>query len=105
MDYIKYFKDNYMRFMSLCGNEEKKNYQSDILVDCSNGVGSKNLDELKVLSGFSDKLQISFINNDPTPEFLNDGCGAEFVHKEQTFPKNWNHPGKKCIVFDGDADR
>jgi phosphomannomutase len=45
------------------------------------------------------------INNDSSPDFLNEGCGAEFVQKDQKLPKNWAHPDKKCMAFDGDADR
>jgi hypothetical protein len=58
LDYIKYFKNNFLAFLDLCGNEEKKNYQNELILDCANGVGSKLLDEIRILSGFSDKLKI-----------------------------------------------
>lgn len=40
------------------------------------------------------------------PELLNEGCGAEFVHKEAKLPTgvDANSP-KKAACFDGDADR
>lgn len=49
------------------------------------------------------------INQDyKNPDKLNEDCGAEFVHKEQKFPLEYQsekHKGFKCASFDGDADR
>ena len=55
-----------------------------------------------------DKLNIILINDDLSPDNLNEHCGAEFVQKDQKLPCNWEvseHANKKCISFDGDADR
>lgn len=48
------------------------------------------------------------INCDEKPDKLNDGCGAEYVQKDQKLPAGWtaeSHANKKCMSFDGDADR
>ena len=53
-------------------------------------------------------INVTIINDDvKNPDLLNEGCGAEYVHKDQKFPLNFeNHPKiKKCASFDGDADR
>jgi len=52
------------------------------------------------------------------PSALNRNCGAEYVHKEQKQPRDWQGligefnavkaadlVGKKQVSFDGDADR
>ena len=77
-------------------------------MDCANGVGSTVMEEMIGLAGFSERLQITMINFDKSPAKLNDECGAEHVQKAQTFPTGWSKEafgGKKCISFDGDADR
>lgn len=53
-------------------------------------------------------LNLKLINIDNDPNILNENCGAEFVHKEQKIPLNFDSEsdaGKKCLSFDGDADR
>ena len=53
-------------------------------------------------------LKVTIINDDVNPDKLNEDCGAEFVHKDQKFPLNFDKFGKtglKCASFDGDADR
>lgn len=53
-------------------------------------------------------LKIKIINDDSSPERLNEECGAEFVHKDQKFPLKFDELGRaglKCASFDGDADR
>ena len=77
--------------------------------------------------GFKDRLQFECINNEsvklydhggrleaPSPveimssPLLNDECGAAYVQLGQKLPRNWDpslHANKKCISFDGDADR
>jgi phosphomannomutase len=98
--------------MNLSNNEhmmknekEKVNYQHGIIVDCANGVASIVLKEILEFAGFQERLPCTLINDSEKPDYLNDGCGAEHVHKEQALPSNWNHPGQKCISFDGDGDR
>ena len=63
--------------------------------------------EIAGLSGFEEKLKITFINDEQSPENLNAGCGAEHVNKEQAAPANITkgHANLKCACFDGDADR
>jgi phosphoacetylglucosamine mutase len=112
--YYQHFKDKLLSFISLCQNEAgfgdkpKQNYQSDIILDCANGVGAQAISQIMELAGFNEKLQITLINNEKSPEKLNDGCGAEFVQKDQKLPTGWSvetHVNKKCMSFDGDADR
>ena len=85
--------------------KERENYQHGIVVDCANGVGSIILKEILGFAGFPEKLPCTLINDSEKPDHLNDNCGAEHVQKEQKLPSNWNHVGKKCMSFDGDADR
>jgi hypothetical protein len=53
-------------------------------------------------------IKVDLINTSGDPNVLNEGCGAEFVHKEQSVPENFSnadHKEMKCVSFDGDADR
>tara|TARA_B110000285_G_C14999763_1_gene550810 strand:+ start:268 stop:441 length:174 start_codon:yes stop_codon:yes gene_type:complete len=51
-------------------------------------------------------LKVDLINTSDDPNVLNEGCGAEFVHKEQSIPDNFTDKKEiKCVSFDGDADR
>ena len=53
-------------------------------------------------------IKVDLINTSGDPNVLNEGCGAEFVHKEQSVPENFSkadHKEIKCVSFDGDADR
>jgi hypothetical protein len=53
-------------------------------------------------------LKVDLINTSDDPNVLNEGCGAEFVHKEQQVPENFimsDNKEIKCVSFDGDADR
>lgn len=86
----------------------KKNYQSKLILDCANGVGSTAFRNVSELAGFAERLQVTLINDAATPELLNDKCGAEFVQKDQKLPTGWDasqHANMKCVSFDGDADR
>jgi len=75
-----------LTFISLCETidkgAQKKNYQSELFLDCANGVGGKVIQELKELAGFDEKLKIILKNIDKDPTNLNEGCGAEFVQKD-----------------------
>ena len=52
-------------------------------------------------------MKVDLINTSSDPDLLNEGCGAEYVHKEQSVPRGFHadHRSMKCITFDGDADR
>lgn len=85
-----------------------------VLLDCSNGVGFVNIKALdEVLSKF---FELKLINAGEEKQFLNDGCGAEFVQKERKLPRNLKEAIEAEFsnlsidkisfpAFDGDADR
>ncbi|WPG99441.1 Hypothetical protein R9X50_00225500 [Acrodontium crateriforme] len=80
--------------------------ESQITIDCANGVGGPKLRELiKHLP--ADKLKINVVNdriNDPKE--LNYRCGADFVKVNQRTPEGFNgRPFDRCASLDGDADR
>ena len=65
------------------------------------------MDQPEFISQISQVLKINLINtNYEKTEELNHDCGAEYVHKDQKLPVNFEQkPGEKCVSFDGDADR
>ena len=72
-------------------------------VDCANGVGAMHL---RRLSEMLHPLAEYHICNDGSEGVLNDGCGAEHVKSQQTYPAGFKvNPGEQCCSFDGDADR
>ncbi|TNV80721.1 hypothetical protein FGO68_gene10832 [Halteria grandinella] len=109
--WARYFKE----FSDLIGDSPKSRYETDLLLDCANGVGSiqfkLNLELMAEIFGGKDKvpLNVTIINDDEKPDLLNEECGAEYVHKDQQLPHNFalkgGRPGIKCASFDGDADR
>ena len=101
-----YFHD----FSQLLGDAKNTRYQPTLLLDCANGVGAPQFKitygKLQELFGGSLPLQVKIINDDAKPDNLNEGCGAEYVHKDQKFPLQFSAGvGEKCASFDGDADR
>mmetsp|Transcript_1838 Transcript_1838/g.2482 ORF Transcript_1838/g.2482 Transcript_1838/m.2482 type:complete len:140 (+) Transcript_1838:442-861(+) len=87
--YTQYYKDKFLSFVGLCQNhklgkseEEKSNYQPDLVLDCANGVGSLVIGEINGLTGFSERLKLTLINDEKSPENLNADCGAEHINKE-----------------------
>ena len=63
---------------------------------------------MMAIDGFSERLPLILINCEEAPDNLNHKCGAEHIHKDQSAPTGWSpdqHAGKKCVSFDGDADR
>ena len=52
-------------------------------------------------------IKIEMINtNIDDPSILNEGCGAEFVHKDQVEPSEMtSQMPERVACFDGDADR
>ena len=110
--YSQNFKNAFLSFISVCDNAEgfqpRKNYDKELILDCANGVGSVPIKEMMGLAGFTEKLPLILFNCDEQPDNLNFKCGAEHIHKDQTAPTGWSpetHAGKKCVSFDGDADR
>ena len=77
---------------------QSKRYERQLTVDCSGGVGAITMGQI----AFPPLLSVTTINTDPS--VLNDGCGAEHVHKSQSPPRNLV-TGGKCAALDGDADR
>eukprot|EP00827_Trimyema_finlayi_P007120 TRINITY_DN960_c0_g1_i1.p1 TRINITY_DN960_c0_g1~~TRINITY_DN960_c0_g1_i1.p1 ORF type:complete len:586 (-),score=213.57 TRINITY_DN960_c0_g1_i1:33-1790(-) len=102
--YYDYYCDN---FLSLIQKKEK----STVIIDCSNGVGGKRVDQLK--DKLKDVMNLEFINKEDNDK-LNVECGAEHVQKEKAFctygKEKLEEYHKKGIdahiaSFDGDADR
>ena len=94
--------------MEICGENKKKNYQNSLILDCANGIGSITMSEVINTPKFQKYININLINDDKEPNYLNEMCGAEYIHKNQKLPSNWNSAkdvNKKCTCFDGDADR
>ena len=99
----------------------------DVVVDCANGCGAKSVFAMQAALATS-KLPINLhaFNTGglgqgeaaPDPQFLNAGCGAEFVQKSKALPRTYDETlaamggpsaggidGKTWASFDGDADR
>jgi len=79
----------------------------EVLVDCSNGVGSLRMKD------FAERLQgvlkLTAVNTDvEIPTILNEKCGADFVQKELKWPTGMQARDSTCchqVSIDGDADR
>ena len=70
-----------------------------VCVDCANGVGAKSLYDMQAaLEASNIPIRLSAFNTGglepgaaaPDPEFLNAGCGAEFVQKTKALPRNYD---------------
>jgi phosphoacetylglucosamine mutase len=74
-----------------------------LTIDCANGVGFNTFKEFvpKISQYFKPTLINTEISN---KKLLNYDCGAEYIHKENRFPSNFDDSAKAC-AFDGDADR
>ena len=85
-----------------------------IYVDCANGVGAKSVADMRAALQ-SSGLPITLVGfNTEDVDFLNSGCGAEFVQKSKELPRNFDAVAAEaaatagCVLwasFDGDADR
>ena len=82
----------------------------NVVIDCSNGVGSLMMEKFREKSELFQRFQPTLIYNDDW-ENLNVDCGAEWVHKYGkatpkflAVPEDQDKPNI-CFVFDGDADR
>ena len=77
-----------------------------MVLDCANGVGALPMD--MIANRIRSSIDIQIVNTaTDNPEILNEGCGAEFVHKEVKHPSNIDASSSpvKAACFDGDADR
>ena len=77
-----------------------------MVLDCANGVGALPMERIK--ESIESHIDIGLVNTaTDNPLVLNEGCGAEFVHKEGKLPSQF--PDDDSVVkgasFDGDADR
>ena len=100
-DYINNMTSAFIEFVKLCDSD----YHSDFVLDCANGVGAVPME--KVAKILNPHINIRLINTAITNTAkLNEGCGAEFVHKEFKEPSELKKEmPAKCAAFDGDADR
>lgn len=102
-DYVDNYACKFKAFLDLVGDKETEKYDRRLWLDCSNGIGGA------VIKQFKEQLPLDLVleNTGEDVTYLNDGCGAEFVHKDQKVPANYHEfqDGKKCASFDGDADR
>ena len=73
-------------------------------VDCANGVGSLRLRELQ--PEFS-QMGLELVLYNTGNGVLNHECGADFVEKQNTFPRGMSNIEELtyCCSLDGDADR
>ena len=98
---VHYYDTISRRFASIMtGNEAKNRYEREIVVDCSGGVGGITMENVEISKSV---LAVTVINTGT--ELLNEGCGAEHVHKTQSPPRNLPPGISKCASLDGDADR
>lgn len=112
-EYWKYLKSSYLAFdtfyekfysHTLNRNEENK-YENKFTIDCSNGMAAYHHD--KIIKIFNQTVSIHPYNtNYQNASGLNEGCGAEFVHKEKKIPTDYGKDfDVKNVSFDGDVDR
>ncbi|KRW99776.1 Alpha-D-phosphohexomutase, alpha/beta/alpha I/II/III [Pseudocohnilembus persalinus] len=106
--YHEFFINVFNKFFENLPQAYQKKEGENILLDCSNGIGGIHIQ--KFLENMKDKYNVITINTDPSK--LNVNCGAEFLHKKQTYPtqavdklKQLDLAKTRCLGFDGDADR
>ena len=76
-----------MEFIELLGDHPAQNYENEMILDCANGVGALPMD--MIANRIRSSIDIQLVNTaTDNPEILNEGCGAEFVHKEVKHPSN-----------------
>ena len=106
-DYITNFANAFNEFRAL--TEKPKGvsnmYERKLTVDCANGVGAITFAKFKPL--ISEHIDLKLINTKhDICKLVNEKCGAEFVHKDNSYPEDFNpKDGMKSCSFDGDADR
>ena len=86
--------------------ETKGNYKNELDLDCANGVGAiAARDFIEVVSPQILKINI-YCDNTENAQLLNLNCGADFVKVQQKSPESLpGTPLRRCVSFDGDADR
>ena len=91
-----YFQEHVIALQTLLAAGNSK--PISICVDCANGVGAKSLFDMQAaLQASNVAVNLSAFNTGglepgaaaPDPEFLNAGCGAEFVQKSKAVPRNY----------------
>lgn len=108
-NYYNTLGNGFLRLGSTATSSKQSSYLESLVVDGSYGIGSISVIDLastvnKIKNG---SLDID-LRNGAFEGPVNDGCGAEYVQKEQLPPKNFNPQedvGKILCSFDGDADR
>jgi phosphoacetylglucosamine mutase len=113
MDYWKFLKNGYLAFNTFleryyCNSierTEENKYENEFTIDCSNGIAG--FHHQNIINLFNNSVMIYPINiNFQETCSLNEGCGAEFVHKDKKLPINYgNNVYVKNASFDGDVDR
>jgi phosphomannomutase len=100
-------------------NNHIDSYEYNYLFDCCNGIAAFLNEKLNKIFSINKDNNIFFYNIDyKNYEFLNEGCGSEFIQKEKNLPRNLLNFLKeksnennqdfeyvKNISFDGDIDR
>jgi phosphoacetylglucosamine mutase len=78
-----------------------------LTVDAAFGIGSTAIEEFKKhLKSINFSVINSSLSDSYEPSLLNNGCGAEHVQKQKTYPRNFDKSNKNAIAsVDGDADR
>ena len=98
-------------YTALCatGSAEKARPTPALVVDCACGVGYPALQALcERLQALGMPKAKIVATNGPGMGPLNDGCGSEFVQKEQSAPQWYDGTPTStvyCAALDGDADR
>jgi len=97
LNYLNYIYDNFMKLNKYIISDNR------ITIDCANGAITNTI--LSLSNRLYPYIMFDLINiNDG--KYINDGCGAEYVHKTKKIPKMTNLINNKVIAsFDGDADR
>lgn len=102
-----YFNKLATSFNKLISSAKKQNPtftpSTKLIIDGANGVGAAKMKTL--LEKISENLSASIVNDGSSGK-LNEGCGADFVKVQQTFPSGVSvTPNQRYASFDGDADR
>ncbi|XP_071089934.1 phosphoacetylglucosamine mutase-like [Haliotis cracherodii] len=99
--YYQKLSSAFIKFKEMGGKEGA--YQDTLYLDAANGVGAIKVQ--LILKHLNDTLRINLFNDGSSGK-LNYQCGADFVKMQQTAPTGMTlEAGRKCISYDGDADR
>ncbi|CEF70380.1 Alpha-D-phosphohexomutase, C-terminal domain and Alpha-D-phosphohexomutase, alpha/beta/alpha domain I and Alpha-D-phosphohexomutase, alpha/beta/alpha domain II and Alpha-D-phosphohexomutase, alpha/beta/alpha I/II/III domain-containing protein [Strongyloides ratti] len=97
-------KNIFQQTFKLMENKTLTKYESNICFDGAYGVGNPIEKDNVLLSNGILEVEIA---NDKIKGTLNKESGADYVKMNKTFPKCCIYEGapRKCVSFDGDADR